>query len=424
MRASGNQRRVAVLLAAGFFFGPALAYGIGFRPAAIENRPLTARPALANGWGFFDQATRWATDHLPLRDKAVHGNVSLSERVFGQPPQYGSNDTGPLGGAVVGSQTGQPQQNGPAYPRLIQGTDGWLYFGGDVIGPCTPVLPVPEVLGRINRLAAAVEKSGRRFVFTIAPDKSTVWPANLPAGYLGKDCSTTRRDQFWAAVRATPPSGYFDMRGVVEARQQRTGKAEYWPSDTHWGPWSAETYSLEMARRIDPGAFTETLPSIGCVGTTTHVGDLGVLLGHRQQDTQPNCRFASATAPGGYVAPVESSPDGKPLPGFGNVPTHVDGTYSAKTGLPVARTRAVLFGDSFSSIARTSLLLLFNNLTLMHNEAANAFPDAVAQQMVDSDVVAYEIVERTVDQGNPALLSDKALAAVETKLAANPRRGS
>jgi alginate O-acetyltransferase complex protein AlgJ len=423
MRASGTQRRIAVLLAAGFFFGPAAAYAVGIRPVAIENRALTPAPGLSDGWGFFDHTTRWATDHLPLRDRAVHGNVSLSERVFGQPPQYGSNDTGPLGGSVTAPGS-QPSQAGPQYPRLIQGTDNWLYFGGDVIGPCTPAMPVPDVLARINRLAAAVQRSGRRFVFTIAPDKSTVWPANLPASYLGKDCSTTRRDQFWAAVRANPPTGYFDLRGPIEARQQQTGRPEYWPSDTHWGPWSAETYALELAKRVDPASFAGRLPSIGCVGTTSHVGDLGVLLGRRQTDTQPNCRFASATAPGGYVAPIESGAGGKPLPGFGSTPARVDGTYSGNTGLPVARTKAVLFGDSFSSIARTSLLLMFDNLTLLHNETAGTYPDAVAQLMVDNDVVAYEIVERTVDQGTPALLSDKALAAIEKKLGDNPRRGS
>ena len=60
-------------------------------------------------------------------------------------------------------------------------------------------------------------------------------------------------------------------------------------------------------------------------------------------------------------------------------------------------------------------------MTLLHNEVAGPYPQAVADLLVDSDVVVLEIVERTIGGGGGAMISDEALAAIEATLAQNPR---
>ena len=52
-RRGGSGRRmrrpVAFLLAAAFFFGPAVAFGLGERPQEIENRRLRPLPSVSEG---------------------------------------------------------------------------------------------------------------------------------------------------------------------------------------------------------------------------------------------------------------------------------------------------------------------------------------------------------------------------------------
>ena len=76
-----SRRWLVLLLGLVFLFTPAAAYVSGVRATEIENRRLTEFPSLSAGWEFFPQLSAWATDHLPLRDRAVAANTSLSESV-------------------------------------------------------------------------------------------------------------------------------------------------------------------------------------------------------------------------------------------------------------------------------------------------------------------------------------------------------
>ncbi|HEY9472761.1 MAG TPA: hypothetical protein VIS06_02800 [Mycobacteriales bacterium] len=410
------RRPASFVLAALFFFGPAGAYLAGVRAAPIENHPLRSFPGLSSGWAFFEQMSAWSIDHLPLRGEAVRANVALNERMFGEPPAYTSGDSGPIDAQALAPSGVQTQQSDQTYPRVIQGTDGWLYFGGDVSSLCQPQMSVSEVMSRLERLSTAIERSGRRFVFTVAPDKSTVWPKNLPASYLGEDCATARRTAFWTAVRTHPPTGYFDVRGPIEAVQQRTGQSSYWKEDTHWGQYAAATYAERLAMRVDPTVFRSP-PAISCGGTATRLGDLSAILGRPETDTMAACQIAVGDTPitGSFpVVPGSTTPD------FGSAPVKIDNRYAAKVGFSGVRDRTLLLGDSFSSASRPYLFPLFEDLTLLQNQTAGQSPSRVADAIVNSDVVAYEIVERTVAGGQDAFLAERTVQAVERALRAHP----
>src|ERR1700754_2012621 len=64
------------------------------------------------------------------------------------------------------------------FPRVIEGSKGWLYLGYDMLGACLPEQPLDDVIGSLKRLRDAVESSGRKFVLIVAPDKSTMVPEN------------------------------------------------------------------------------------------------------------------------------------------------------------------------------------------------------------------------------------------------------
>jgi alginate O-acetyltransferase complex protein AlgJ len=405
-----TRRPVALALALVFFFGPFAALVLGARPQAIENRRLTEFPSLSDGWSFFPQFTSWATDHLPLRGEAVRGNAALSEAVFGEAPSYrGETGGGPTSGVPA---DGEDSQDGGApedYPRVIAGDEGWLYYGADVANLCLPTRAVSEVMERLDRLATAVEASGRRFVLVVAPDKTSAYPDALPDTYVGEDCAQEVREEFWDAIDETPPPGYIDLRGRLRAEQERTGEPLYRRTDTHWVPRAAALYALALADRLDPALSADT--DLVETGSADRLGDLGVLIGQRRED---EIEQVELRRPG--VTPVGR--DSLDLP---EMPYGAETFTNETTSAPLFEPGTLLLGDSFTSASRTMLGQFFARLTLLHNEVAGRSPQLVADLMAANDVVVLEIVERTIASGRGPIIDDAALTAIETTLAATPR---
>ena len=401
-----TRRPVAALMAGVFFFAPAAAYALGVRPAAFENHALAELPSPTDGWSFFPDFTTWSVDHLPLRQQAVEAYAAGSEQVFGEPPSYGGTGQGPLGGLQTGESTDGEQVE---YPQVIQGEDGWLYFGSDIRSLCEPARSVEDTMARLNRLAEAVEASGRRFVFTVAPDKTTIYPDNLPDTYLGEECATERRAAFWDALRSESPDWYVDLRGPLEEEQERSGPI-YRPTDTHWSPRGGAVYAEELARHLDPRLLDDF--EIVDNGTTSRPGDLSRMLGTRTED-----EISDVTVERTGVQPVGR--DSLTLP---SVPTGQPVTArNESSDAFLYPERTFLLGDSFTNASLPYLGSLFAEVTLLHNQVASGYPDAVAGFMVDADTVVFEIVERTIGGGGGAMIDDATLAAVEAAMAQNPR---
>ncbi|GAA4221299.1 hypothetical protein GCM10023075_09510 [Streptosporangium album] len=376
-------RRLPMLLAAGlFFFGPALAFAVGDRAVEIENRKLPDLPALSDGWEFIPKAEAWAVAHLPLRQYAVRGNVSISEGIFGQSPSY---------------NTGKK----PTYPRVIEGRDGWLYFGDDVIEACRPRWSITETLNRTRRLAEIVRKSGRRFVFTVAPDKTTVYPGRLPARFLGQACLRKRKQEFWAALKAARLPGYMDLRGPLERLQQESGASAYWRTDSHWNERSGGLYGTELARALDPGLSQGT--RLVKTGQMVREGDIGTMLGTPRKET-----IDQWTLVRDGVKRVRQDDGQMPLSFV---------TANMSTRAPLFKPRTLLIGDSFTRNSLSWVTPYFANLTYMRSDAsAKAGPDYVAEKIARSETVVFEMVERYFVGGHGEMLDDATLAAIDRAL--------
>ena len=141
--------RLAVLAAGALFvFLPLIAGGLGMRAKPLENRPLAEPPSLAAGWEVFDEASTYVQDHLPVRSAAVDVHSTVVREVFRQPP-------------TVASVT----VDGVAYPRVVQGEGGWLFYGGDFWCPAPRAQTSRATVDRLERLAtspALLRARGRR----------------------------------------------------------------------------------------------------------------------------------------------------------------------------------------------------------------------------------------------------------------------
>ncbi|WP_344952449.1 alginate O-acetyltransferase AlgX-related protein [Sphaerisporangium flaviroseum] len=376
------RRAVAPLAAALFFFGPALAFVAGDRAVEIENRRLPEFPALSRGWDVIPDAEAWATAHLSLRRYAVRADAALSELLFGDASSH--------------ARTGRPD-----YPRVVEGRDGWLYFGDDVTEACRPRRPVADTLERLRRLAEIVRGSGRRFLVTVAPDKTTVYPHRLPERFPGQSCLGERKREFWAALRMARLPGYVDLRGPLERTQRDSGAPAYWRTDSHWTERSAGLYGAELARALDPGLSRHT--RLVRTGRAVRDGDLGGLLGVPREETVERWRLDRDGV-------RRLRQDDRELPVSFR-------TANASGRASLYRPRTLLIGDSFTRNSLPWVLPYFADLTYLRSDApATVGADQVAWEVARSETVVVEIVERHLVGGRVEMLDDAVLAALERAL--------
>ncbi|MEO6714737.1 MAG: hypothetical protein ABIM89_15105 [Mycobacteriales bacterium] len=396
-------------LALAFFFGPALSLAFGVRPRAIENRRLADAPRLSQGWDVFPAIDVWATDHLPLRDRAVRTNTWASRKFLRELPSYGG---APKAKGVAGLPADTPPLQppprpdgglrpfaGPAVdgpvtiPTVVRGRDDMLFFGVDFRVACSPNAWQPaDVHARLGRLDRVVAKSGRRLVVVIPPNKSTIETESLPADFPGRECSAERRDAFWQQTARFDRRWYVDMRAPLEAARSR-GEL-YRRSDTHWSPMSAAIYAEQLARNLDPRLWDRT--TVRETGSRPVDGDLAALLGTPRKD---------------IVRDFVVVRDGV-TPAAGSTGRAVRNTTSSA---PLFEPHTLFIGDSVTDVSWSALAPIFRSADRL-KAAFNLRNQALLDALEEADVIVLEIVERDIVGGRAATLSDASLEWLEAHL--------
>lgn len=392
-----GRRWAVLLLGLVFLFTPAAAHVSGVRATEIENRRLTAFPSLSAGWAFFPQLSAWATDHLPLRDRAVAANTRLSESVFGEPPQYGGPAEGGAAGPVAPAP-GDAEVEERVYPRVLQGQDGWLFLGADVSGVCEPLLPLEQTLAGLDRFGELVQRAGKQYVFTVAPDKSTMNPDKMPKTYVGDDCAPAAKAAFWERMQDDPPVGYVDLKRELERVQQEDGENLWRPSDTHWAQRGGLVYAQELAEALDPALWRTS--RIVPTGQVRLQADLAAQLGTPRTDEVPGWRLERE--------------------GVTVVDERATTLAATTTGAPLHTPETLILGDSFTQSSLSLLSPLFASARIVQPATATDDPPALVSAVVSSETVVLEIVERSVVAGDVPIIDEAFLDALEQALTTAP----
>lgn len=403
----GTRQRTALVSAAVFFCTPLLLLVLGVRAPAIENRDLAAFPTPGDGWGMFTGLSPWATDHLPLREKALDIADAVSRGLFGEPPPLGQNPApGPEQGPVAPpnpSEEDRERMREAGFPRVIEGSEDWLYLGYDMLGACLPERSLDEVIDSLDRLRDVVESSGREFVLVVAPDKSTMVPEHLPIDYVGTQCANEARTDFWR--RVINDAGATDIRPALEQAANRRGAPVYSKVDTHWTYEGGLAMTRLLAEEVDPGV---TAPWKATPATVvSRDGDLPPLIGQRAEfplqtyDLAPDgVTVRSRAVDSGFREPLNLSQ----APGTGMVAPSVG-----------------VIADSFTLLATPYLAGTFTNLTAIHSDTIGVDPVAVGPMFADKDVVVFQAAERSLIGGINPLLDKQTIDAIGDELARRPR---
>ncbi|MEV4598847.1 hypothetical protein AB0K15_15715 [Amycolatopsis sp. NPDC049253] len=410
----GKRQLTALICALLFFTTPTLLWVFGVRPTEIENHKLAGFPSISDGFGFFTGLPTWAVDQLSFRASAINAADGVSRAIFGEDApldQGSSSDSGPIPAPPL-QQPGAPNQ-GPATPSLpgsnqagyrkvVQGLDGWLYYGYDAEAKCTPTQDIDTTLKKVNELRTAVEASGRKFIFVVTPDKTTMVPQFLPGSYPGKECSQAAAPNDW--YKMTTVGHSLDLRPALAASAARVGHPIYAPNDTHWRDEGGLVLTRTVAEAVQPGVTKSWLSTPD--GTYDGVADLPLLIG--KSGTKSNTQYTL-------------EPDGVTdrAAGFiSNIDTPVHRTSAPLPGTIAEPT--LVYGDSFSLASSRYLSAAFTNLTYLAYSTDKTPQAAAVNELVNSRVVVLQAVERNVVGGLVPFTNDGFINAVKTAMAAHP----
>lgn len=332
---------------------------LGLHASAVENRKPAPAPRVDEGWNFFEKLGPFINDRLPLRQRAITTDAWIDIHVFREDPSFGGNGT----------------------PRVITGTNGFLYINDAFTEACSPHLPPREAADHFARLASIIESSGRRVVTAIAPDKSSVLPQYLPKDLLLRTCHDENSTMLWTSLRDARIPGYVDLRDVLRTATERSRQPLFFRKDTHWDPAGSLVATRSLIDGLQPDLWNESQVSNN--GLFEYQGDLTGLRGLPEKDEAPSF---SVERPGVTVTGSEQAP------GF-DQPSNVRTLRSGPSGKMV-KGRTLFLIDSFGYAALPQLAPFFEDLTTV---SLNDYePQKFLRLINDADTVLIMSVERSL----------------------------
>lgn len=265
-------------------------------------------------------------------------------------------------------------------PFMVPGNNGTVYFGEEMDIACAVGRHYPSSIRSLAKLAATIRRTGRRVVFTIAPNKSAVNKRDLPADLPQELCDVQGIAAQDRALDDYRNPDYIQMRRKL-AKEAARGVPNYWHIDTHWDTLATSKYADALAGKLSPQlGRIQSFRS----GKETILVDLSFLgyLG-TTYETLP-ARFSTTKV---HISPANGSPTYDPE-------NEIDPELAWDTK-PAGRTwpgRTTLIGDSFTYRGLDSLMPLFRHGRFMWTGIAPT--QSIINAIPTSDTVVIEIVQR------------------------------
>jgi hypothetical protein len=212
-----------------------------------------------------------------------------------------------------------------------------------------------DALTRWQQLVSIVRASGRRAVFLVVPEKSTVYPEHLPPAFPNKQCSQQGKRALWGMLDQASRTGVVGLNRLLLADKRRHNELLYKRKDTHWNSLGALVLAHEVLARIGRGIRIDP-DDVTNPGPERYTGDLTAFIGAPQSDTTPQRAIRrSANAPR--------------VPG-----------------------RTLYIEDSFGDAPLSLLMPYFASLTPL--QWFNNSPQALATAIVRANTIIFETAER------------------------------
>ncbi len=258
------------------------------RPATtLENRQLAAKPDFS--WqqplDYLKKYEAYFNDHFGFRPRLLRAHNRLLYRLFHAAPSE----------------------------KVIIGRRGWLYLGRgayfnneiDYFRASKPfsLQELQKFKTVLEQRRAWLERRGIRYLFMLAPNKSTIYPEYMPAAY-NRVHERSRMDQLLDFLSRHSDVEVLDLRPALlrEKRRMRI----YHKTDTHWNDLGGYHAYREMIRHLQRH-FADIQPlsrgDITIRPVDGEGGDLAIMLALQQDlfresriQVRPKARFRARSA--------------------------------------------------------------------------------------------------------------------------------
>lgn len=189
---------------------PAVLMPIVKADADKEKRELASAPKIKTEDGkinfdFFSDFETYFSEHFAFRQQLVTADGRIKSSILGTSPNS----------------------------DVIVGKNGWLYYGETVddflnINTLSD-RAVNNIKNNLDMMNAYCQQNNAQFVFTVAPNKNSVYPENMPFNYIESD----NQGNYEKLAAALSGSGYWcDMKETL--LNASSSIPLYHKTDTHW----------------------------------------------------------------------------------------------------------------------------------------------------------------------------------------------
>ena len=326
--------------------------GMIFRPTTepIGNERPVELPKLTDEDGtlnlsYFSQLSDYFNQHFAFRSEALTADAKVMSGVFGV------------------SNTG----------TVTVGTDGWLYYTDtldDYLGRDTfTSREVQDVIHNLGVIRDYARGQGVDFLFTIAPNKNTLYPEHMPYYTSAKVSSVHNRDLLRAALTDSDIP-YADLFGILEEQDE----VLYFARDSHWNNKGALLAYDRILTAL--GKVHDDYASATVSRRKDFVGDLSRILYPAGAEPEYNYYYGAEDRYT-YVTPTKSVEEGR-----------------ITTTNPDAAGSLYMYRDSFGNALLPFFAAAYGDATF-----TKAFPMILSADLAAAkpDTFVMELVERNLD---------------------------
>lgn len=257
-----------------------------------------------------------------------------------------------------------------AEEQVVLGKNGWLYYTpsvDDYMGRAMSVDELKHAAAYLASLQQTAESRGAAFVFTIAPNKNSLYAQNMPS-YIPEDhnASNAERLKPWLDEYGV---NYVDLFSVFSER----GEVLYYRTDSHWTERGAALAADALLQAADrPSSYFDGPFAAG----EGHRGDLYEMLYPKGKELEENELYMP-----GFSYTLRDDPNGGNAMRIRSLCDGRDGTL-------------LCWRDSFGISLYPYLADSFGSATFLRS--ANYDPAMIDK--TGASVVLVEIVERNLTQ--------------------------
>ena len=266
--------------------------------------------------------------------------------------------------------------------RVHIGRENWLYYrpalNSHTRNPNTRKRDIEDLVLRLHVLDALCTSGGKRFVFTVAPNKSTIYPEHVGFHFKDGEPDTGPYEVLLENLTRQPISNFVRLDALLN--EAKNGGQIYDRTDTHWnfaGSLLASTAILEAIYGKDA---TSLLPTY-TFGREVQVGDLtGKIMGLPVKENV----LTLSELDYGFVVTGRPLEEGSPLGGI---------RFAAPDS--PRDEKCLLYRDSFAWALIPFIKGAFSRLDMLR--WPGGIPSTAGIESYDDiDIIMLEIIERNL----------------------------